>query len=285
MKPLREHHQIEANRSWGLLWREIDSIPFIWHYHPEYELTLTLNCSGQRFIADQIATFEEGDLVLVCPNQPHTWYATQKVDETQPMLAIVLWFSRTWLTALGELIPEWGNMAQYLAKQEKGLVFSREAAKNIAQKMLTLNAQSEAEKTLTLISILSLLTEDKHATTVSTQPASPQIEAPRLQKVMDYLHTHFTEVLDIAHLAEMSALSAGGFHRLFKQSNACTPVEYQNRLRIGHACQQLISTNKPIALIAEEAGFSSLSYFNRLFKQMQKVTPFSFRKQFLNRRA
>ncbi|MCL6484995.1 MAG: AraC family transcriptional regulator, partial [Janthinobacterium lividum] len=40
MTPLFEQVTIPAGHSWGLLWRELDTIAFLWHYHPQFELTL-----------------------------------------------------------------------------------------------------------------------------------------------------------------------------------------------------------------------------------------------------
>ncbi|WP_236943608.1 hypothetical protein [Jeongeupia sp. USM3] len=73
MRPQFEHITVPAGQSWALLWRELPTLPFAWHYHPEFELTLTLNARGQRFIADRIDDFDDGDLVLLGPELPHSW--------------------------------------------------------------------------------------------------------------------------------------------------------------------------------------------------------------------
>ena len=55
MKPYLEHLTTDDGASWATLNRRLeDGIPFQWHHHPEFELTLTLNSRGQRFIGDHI---------------------------------------------------------------------------------------------------------------------------------------------------------------------------------------------------------------------------------------
>ena len=59
--------------SWAWLDRRLeDAIPFQWHHHPEFELTLTLNSVGQRFIesvnlASHLANIWEAQTLVIHP--------------------------------------------------------------------------------------------------------------------------------------------------------------------------------------------------------------------------
>ena len=53
MRPQLEHVAIPKGCSIRVLHRQVSEIPFEWH-HPEYELMLTLNSRGLRFIGDHI---------------------------------------------------------------------------------------------------------------------------------------------------------------------------------------------------------------------------------------
>src|ERR1700748_2221491 len=66
---------------------------FAWHFHPEYELTLITRGSGQRFVGDHIGDFRAGDLVLLGPNLPHTWYSRPPLVDL-PHVATVIQFHR-----------------------------------------------------------------------------------------------------------------------------------------------------------------------------------------------
>jgi hypothetical protein len=57
MKPYLEHIAAPQDASWVLFDRQLKRIPFEWHYNTEYELTLTLNSRGQRFVGDNISSY------------------------------------------------------------------------------------------------------------------------------------------------------------------------------------------------------------------------------------
>ena len=65
MKPQFERVTFPKGCSFRVYNRRVPEIPFEWHHHPEYELTLTLNSRGWRFIGDHIGKYEAPDLVLV----------------------------------------------------------------------------------------------------------------------------------------------------------------------------------------------------------------------------
>lgn len=56
-----------------------------------------------------------------------------------------------------------------------------------------------------------------------------------------------------------------------------SPTQYVNRIRIQHAAMLLAQPETPIATIAEDCGFTNLSYFHRLFREQYGCTPNHYR--------
>ena len=54
--------------------------------------------------------------------------------------------------------------------------------------------------------------------------------------------------------------------------------EYVNLLRVNRACDLLNDTDKKIADISEDAGFSTIRSFNRAFARHMNMTPIQYRK-------
>ena len=100
-RPNLEVIPTRSDVSWQRLDRRLEEgIPFLWHHHPQMELTLTNNCRGQRFVGDNVSTFDDGDLALIGSNLPHTWASQARLDSARPFHARVIWFDKDWLRAV-----------------------------------------------------------------------------------------------------------------------------------------------------------------------------------------
>ena len=66
--------------------------------------------------------------------------------------------------------------------------------------------------------------------------------------------------------------------RRFRQYTGYTMTEYLNQIRLQQAAFQLQYTDNTILSVCNNVGFSSVSYFNKLFKQTYGVSPKYFRK-------
>lgn len=279
MKPQFEQVTVAPGESWTLLWRELPELPFLWHYHPEFELTLTLNAHGQRYVGDSLENFEPGDLVLVGPNQPHTWAAAQRPDESEPMLAVVVWFTAEWFGRLIESWPELATLSSLADGAGRGLHFSREVVAKVQPLMLALRDLDPAQRLPLVLQVLTLLSRDAAMKTLATHAFSPAGDKvqDRMSKVLNLLHANALQTPTIQHLADAAAMSVGAFHRFFKRHTGMTVLDYVGQLRIGIACQLLITGDQPIKVIAAEAGYSNAAHFNRQFLERKKMTPRQFR--------
>jgi AraC-like DNA-binding protein len=282
MRPLFEQVHVPLGNSFALLWRELPEIPFEWHYHPEYELTLTLNARGQRYVGDHLGEFESGDLVLLGPNLAHTWSARERIRTDAPMLAVVVWFGERWLQELVRVLPELGSLQKLAHNAQAGYQFSPKVATQAQAGLLSLQALAPADRLPVLLRVLLALGRERRGTQLSQQPAAPQTDAgrERLAKVMAHIHAHWKTPPPVAELASTASLSPGAFHRFFKRHTGRTVVDYIAQLRIGQACQRLIETERPIGLIAAEAGYLNLAHFNRQFKKLRGLTPRELRAQY-----
>jgi AraC-like DNA-binding protein len=283
LRPLLEKVVPLPGESWAMLNRRLENgIPFQWHHHPEFELTLTLNSRGERFIGDHIGSYDDGDLVLIGPNLPHTWSSRERLDPSLPHVALVMWFHPDWAAPLGGVFTELRAIAVLLERAKAGLRFSPSIAAAARPLIEALFGRPPAERLISLIAVLSYLTRDDAAEPLSSAPAvSPALgDRSRLDRVLDHIHTHYDEGLSLSGLADIAALSPSGLQRLVRRHTGTTISLYVIRLRIGQACALLSGTERPIAHIAADVGYESLANFNRQFKALKAMTPRDYRRRF-----
>lgn len=103
--------------------------------------------------------------------------------------------------------------------------------------------------------------------------ASGQLSGASRQRVIDYIEAHLGEALSVTELARQAGLTPPHFSRCFKASFGVTPHRYVQQRRIATASHWLNATDRPVAEIALELGFSSQSHFTQVFRQHTGTTP------------
>lgn len=282
MRAYREHLSTPNTASWTMLNRRLDdAIPFQWHHHPEFELTLTLNSEGQRFIGDHVGSYSDADLVLVGPNLPHTWASREKLDQTEPHIALVFWFRKEWIEGMIAGSVELQPVKDLMNRSLGGLAFARETGLSLAPEFRAMFDLPPVQRLLALFSILDRLAEDSSAYPLSRSvPQEVEGGRSRLDRILAHLHQHYADPTSMPDLAEIAALSVSGLHRMFVKHTQVSITDYVAGLRIGDACSRLSSTNEPIGFIAEAVGYPSLANFNRQFKSLRGMTPRAYRTMF-----
>jgi AraC-like DNA-binding protein len=83
--------------------------------------------------------------------------------------------------------------------------------------------------------------------------------------------------LTLTDLAEVACLSPYHFSRSFKLAVGVGPQRYVMRRRLDRAKTLLRRSRKPLAVIAQEAGFADQSHLSSIFRREMGVTPGRFR--------
>ncbi len=282
MKPHYERVAIPDDCSIRLYHRKLAAIPFEWHQHPEYELTLTLNSRGRRFVGDHVADYAGDDLVLVPPNLPHTWSSNTPIDPAAPQVALVLWFTGDWARRVADCCPEYAGLHSLLRRAAPGLSFDPAACAALRARLPALLSPAPRVRLAAALDTLADLA-DAAATPLAAAGACPPgalPEAERLERVLDLLERRFHEPLRLAELAAAAHCSTRSLQRRFEQHVGASIRDYLQRLRVAHAARQLSATDWPIALVAARSGFPSLANFNRQFRATRGMTPRAYRQGF-----
>ena len=101
-----------------------------------------------------------------------------------------------------------------------------------------------------------------------------------LDRVINCILDHPDNVPDMNTAARISGMSYYNFSRLFKDATGMNYSECCNLVRIRHAEELLLKTDKSISEISLKIGIDTPSYFTRLFHQINGFSPAEYRKLF-----
>jgi AraC-like DNA-binding protein len=291
MKAAYEHVDFGHDCSIRVYHRRLRRIPFEWHHHPEYELTLTMNSQGKRYIGDCVASYGADDLVLVPPNLPHTWASNRSIDDGESEVAIVIWFDGAWVRRLADVCPEYNGLCNLLRRAACGLAFEDGAGTSMRAHLERLLSDKPRMRLQAVLDVLDFLSELPATPLASPSAFDAQAGTPtghepdQINRVLALIETQFSRPLKLSALARASGLSERSLTRHFTQHLGESVGRYVTRIRIGHACRMLTDTQTPISVIATRSGFPNVANFNRQFKASKNMTPLEFRQQFTGARS
>lgn len=271
--------------SFRVLQREDPEFAFHWHYHPEYELTLITDSSGQRLVGDGVADYEAGDLVLLGPNLPHSWRSGPVKSHARELhRAVVVHFSEDFLGRQFFALKEMRPVQRLLGASRNGLAFGHtRLGKRVASSIKSLPHLSPARRLVVLLSALVALAGIKDAQVLSSfevSPISHLADQQRIDAICGYLHQHYQEQIRFSDVAARFHMDQAFLCRFFRRATGRTLTEYLNELRIAAAAQLLITTNISIIDICFRVGYGNYSNFSRQFKRLKGVRPRELRRQF-----
>lgn len=95
----------------------------------------------------------------------------------------------------------------------------------------------------------------------------------------DYIQDHFKEKVTIGSIADEVHLSSSYLSHIFSQTFGYTITDYITYVRLEHAKAILGKSGTSIGEAALESGFEDISYFSRVFKKVEGISPREYKKR------
>ncbi len=280
MRARFEKVSVDPTRSFHAEERRIARFDAPWHFHPEIELTLIVAGRGRRFVGDCIEPFVEGDLVLLGPNLPHFWHNEGRQSRDAQAHSVVVQFRPDFLGPEIFARPEFASVQNLFRRAARGLRFSGRSAHRISTRLRTLVRLEGLPAVLELLATLHLLAQARNVRPLASAAYEPSLDRhaeQRLARVYAFLMRSFQERLSLAQIARVASMNPEAFSRYFKRATGRNVSVFLNELRIDYAGRLLRETTRRIGDVATEAGFATLSSFNRRFRARMGCTPRKYR--------
>lgn len=258
-----------------------------WHFHDELEITFVIKSEGTKFIGDHISAFKPGEIILLGSRLPHYWRNDKIYYENcqeKNAEAIIIRFNHNYAGTDFLKIPPMKPVLDLLNNAKRGIAIYHDHA-DLQQKLFNFLQLTEAQKIIGLTEILlSIATQNEFNYLCSIgyahQYKSNDIE--KIDRVYNYVLSNFKDEIMVSDIAHNCNMNTAAFCRYFKKKTGKTFKDFLNEIRIGNAAGLILKGDLSMAEVAFESGFNNPSYFNRLFKRINGVTPKAYQLKYTN---
>lgn len=250
------------------------------HFHDEIELLLVTKGKKRFEINDENIFLDKGDCIFVNRRVPHI--TETLVDGTIDILLQ--------LNVENLMLDEKSRVNKYLTlilseKETEYFVFRNgtEAAKEISSCMKNISEEYLAGKKACntyikaeLYHIVGFLC--RNGIIKESGFLHVKEDMGKIKDALLFVEKNYAKQITLDEISDVVNMNPSYFCRYFKKFTGKTIMEYINFVRICKAESFLASTKDSVIEISMEVGFSSASYFNRVFKNINGISPTEYRK-------
>lgn len=227
-----------------------------WHSHPIYEIVYYRSGGGTTEFNGSRYHYTPGSFAILSPNEPHNEHRSSQTE--------VVYFCYECRSGAPDLPTG----------------FYQDSSGSILRWIDQMLAEMDGKKTNYEAAINSLL----HLLLVEAQRLtgahSPLPRNRQIRYAQRYMEQYYNQKLQLSQVADMCGYSYDHFRHIFKETTGLTPTQYTRRLRVDKSKEMILGNpDKSLTQIALDCGFSSLSQYSSVFRQVTGQTPSDFIQQ------
>lgn len=275
-----EYETVEySGNSFILLYDNNTDENFPTHWHNAIEIIMPLRNDFTVFTGGQKYVLHERDIIIIPPGELHSLIAPPEGQR------IIFQCDSSVLTGLIAL----SSISTVLSKTVCINLDDSEELRNFAKTIMlgiydeyySGSELFEIKIYTRLLELLIKIRENQLYTQKNVLKCTPEKLVEYNEKfgvVLKYIDKNYMEDISLDKLASIAGYSKYHFSRIFKQYCEMSYITYINKIRTNAAQQLLLDPNLSITEVAMSVGFSSITSFNRAFKEIKHCTPSEYKK-------
>ncbi|MGS0678599.1 AraC family transcriptional regulator [Lactobacillus johnsonii] len=270
-----EHEEVQNNQRLPFYFYYDNKVMQPEHWHQGIELNYLIKGKDLRFALEgQTYHFNSGDIWLVNRRQIHS--ASGEVGEWEYEGLII---DDDFLLSQYPSSINW-NLYLLGQKNTKKQRAYNELVKEVVELgRLCRKPLTDARRFIVLSHLMKIIVLlDQNFNNKEQVVQSPNLALG--DEIIKYINEHFQEDIQVGDIAQKFNISHVTLNRQLKQTNNLSMGKYLKLVRLMHARELLLNTNKSIELVAYESGFSNTRVLNRNFKSWKHKTPTEYRNEF-----
>lgn len=272
-----EHVQLIKSSSMRF-WYNVQAADFANHWHTALEIIMPVENNYVAHILSETYVLEPGDIFIIPAGTIHSLQAPPEGSR------LIFIFELNLLSQL----PGY-HYIQSLLSQPMKISYDDDPDYYVSEAKLILQlaeyywSRSITKEMKLYACLLSFFANvgEKNFGAVPASAGTSSIKnssvVRQLTMALDYIDEHYSESITLEQAAQIAGFSKFYFTRLFKEYTNHTFYEYLTEKRIRAAEQMLLVPKFPVTEVSIQAGFSSLSSFNRTFKRSKGCSPTEYR--------
>lgn len=247
------------------------------HRHPRWELAYITCGKGVRTIGDRTDRFCEGEIILIPPDIPHVWHFDPVSADSEGYIAnICVFFETALIDGLSALLPEISQALLKLKSLTDAVCYGGAPYRKILSLLQSMRNLNPETRLPSMMSLLTAIADTDHCQQIGSKRLLSKTET-RMEKVRIYCACNYTRSISLGEIAAHVGMNRSAFCTFMRRQTGMTLSEYINDIRLRKTMELLRFTDENISSIAYEAGFSNVTYFNRLFRARYGCNPKTIR--------
>lgn len=242
------------------------------HYHIFAELSIILSGEGYYFVDGKAIKVQKGSIIFFNKLVPHAWCASEGNPPKQITFSFYsdLLFSEELEKEENKYMRDFFNELKYWTKDGEEAKKNFKLWESIYEEY---ERQENGYKAMIKYFIIIFFTYELRKLGISEYQKPKKNSHEELDQAINYMKTNFHNNITLEEVAQAVYMHPNYFSTLFKKKYGVSFITYMNGLKADMATELMQSTELGLEEVALRCGFSSVSNFYRVFKQIYKVSP------------
>lgn len=275
-----EYETVEyGSNGFIMLYDNVEYEDYPMHWHNAIEIIMPLINSFTVTAGGQTYSLKERDVIIIPPGELHSMRAPEKGQRIIFQCSSSVLSDFPALSAISGMFSNITVINHNSPENQRSI--AKKAILEIYEEYLRKNDLSEIRIYLRLISMFLALHEDTNTEKLDKLGCtSLKLEEynERFGAVKKYIEKNYMYDISLEKIAAIAGYSKYHFSRIFKQYTGSSHIDYVNKVRINIAQKLLLDPDISITEVAMSSGFTSITSFNRVFKEIKHCTPSEFKK-------
>lgn len=129
-----------------------------------------------------------------------------------------------------------------------------------------------------ILGLLEIYAEKLSHLAGELEVATDSLEPGIIKRTREFIQDHLDEPLSLESVAKAVHCNSFYLCKLFKKVTGHSFTEYINQMRLRKAKELLVNQELRISEVAMDAGFQSITHFNRVFRKVVGCSPTDYRR-------